>query len=79
MSTLAQFLKIKREEAGISQKQLADHLGLKSGQFISNVERGTCSMPLDKCGAMCDLLKIPKSSLKAIIIHEFTKKINSSF
>lgn len=78
-SKLANFLKVKREESGLSQKQLADQLGLKSGQFISNVERGTCSMPLDKCGQLCEILKIPKASLKAIIIFEHTKKINDAF
>jgi len=35
-----------RIRAGLSQKQVADRLKLKSGQLVSNWERGVCYPPL---------------------------------
>lgn len=40
---LGQFFKDCRTKAGITQAHLASELGLKSSQFISNVERGICA------------------------------------
>ena len=37
-----------RNERCISQSQLASEIGYRNGQFISNVERGLCSIPAEK-------------------------------
>ncbi len=42
---LGVFLKQKRLKAGLSQDAIAKAIGLQSAQFISNIERGLCSVP----------------------------------
>lgn len=37
-----------RAEVGLSQADLAKKLGYASPQFISNIERGLCGVPIDK-------------------------------
>jgi transcriptional regulator with XRE-family HTH domain len=44
--TLHQYTKRLRENAGLSQKEVAAKLGYKSGQVVSNYERGLCRPPL---------------------------------
>lgn len=41
--TLGNFFKESRKKVGITQTNLAEDLGLKSPQFVSNVERGICA------------------------------------
>lgn len=45
-SVFGVFLKQKRVEAGLSQKEVADKLNYGSGQFISDWERGLANPPL---------------------------------
>lgn len=45
MFELARYLKKKRERAGMSQREVAEILGLSTPQLISNVERGACAPP----------------------------------
>jgi len=43
---ISNYLREKREAAGLSQKQVADELGYSSPQFISNQERGLAMPPV---------------------------------
>ncbi len=43
---LAQFLKEKRSQSGLSQKDVASKLGYSTSQFISNWERGISQPPI---------------------------------
>lgn len=43
---LGNYLKEKRAAANLTQGQIADSLGLESPQFISNIERGKCAIPM---------------------------------
>src|SRR5262245_17355954 len=45
-SILGNYLKEKREKRGFTQRQVSDYLGYSSPQFVSNVERGLCHLPL---------------------------------
>lgn len=65
---VAYLIRIGRQNAGLSQKDLADQLGYTSSQFISNWERGVSSPPLDKLEEVCEILKIsPKQIIEAIM------------
>ena len=57
--TFSQWLKIARENAGLSQKQLADELGVKV-QTIGNWEGGRANpkLDLDQTFKFCSLLKV---------------------
>ena len=41
--SLGEFFRNSRKKSGMTQTHLAEALGLKSPQFISNVERGICA------------------------------------
>lgn len=43
---LGQFLKSKREKAGLTQKQVSDELGYTTPQFVSSWERGEREPPM---------------------------------
>lgn len=44
---LGKYLRQARIEKGLTQKDLSEIMGYTSPQFISNIERGLCSPPLD--------------------------------
>lgn len=54
-----------------SQNEVSTLLGYKNGQFVSNVERGLCSVPLKKLDKLAITLNIPKDELKAAILRDF--------
>lgn len=47
-----------RTTVGLSQLEVARSLGLKSGQLVSNWERGTCYPPLESFGELTSLYKV---------------------
>ena len=57
-----------------SQSELSKLLGYKNGQFISNVERGLCNIPLKMLTKVSEILEISPEVLKATILkdHEVT-------
>ena len=57
-SAIAQFVSKHRKLKGISQMSLAKKIGYKNGQFISNIERGLCSIPPEKAKVLCKELVI---------------------
>ena len=57
-------LKAKREAAGLTQRQLADLVGV-TDQTISNIERGATMPTLDTARALARVLGIPVEGLFA--------------
>jgi ribosome-binding protein aMBF1 (putative translation factor) len=45
---IAKLVKNARSKAGLSQGELSNKLGFRNGQFISNIEREICSLPIGK-------------------------------
>jgi len=64
------FLKEKRVAAGLTQRQVSDHLGYESPQFVSNWERGECLPPPQKLKKLIKLLHIPADEIIQMIITE---------
>ena len=50
-------IKTHREKLKLSQREVSEHLGFKNGQFISNVERGMCPIPVYKFKDLAEVLK----------------------
>lgn len=65
---MAVFLKEKRKAAQLSQVQVADTLGYKSAQFISNWERGISSPPVETLRVLANLYKVPEEEMLQKII-----------
>lgn len=55
---LGKLLKVARERAGFTQKEVSDRLGYTSGQMVSNAERGLTTFPYSKMRAVMTLYKI---------------------
>ena len=53
-----------------SQSELSRLLGYKSGQFISNVERGLCSIPPKVLTKVSQVLNIHPKELKQAILKD---------
>lgn len=64
---------------GYSQSELSNLLGYKNGQFISNVERGLCNVPLKMLAKVSNILNIEPEVLKTAILGDHEKTLNNYF
>lgn len=78
---IAQLIKEKRRRLTpkVSQQGLSYRLGYKNGQFISNIERGLCSVPLRSLNSICEVLKVSKEELKQTLLDDYAKTIDNYF
>ena len=69
---IAQLIKTKRVQhpKGYSQSELSHLLGYKNGQFISNVERALCNIPLKMLSRVAEILDIDPWELKKAILQD---------
>jgi transcriptional regulator with XRE-family HTH domain len=80
-STPRQFYKIGglvreyRELVCISQLELAKKLGYKNGQFISNLERGICTIPYDKIALLSLEIKVAPVRIIEAMCDDFKTNI----
>jgi len=76
---VARLIKNKRIEhpKGYSQTQLSKTLGYKNGQFISNVERGLCSIPLKGLNKFTQTLNISIGELKYAMLKDYEETLDS--
>lgn len=63
MTRIGRIFKKKREKLGLTQKDVATHLGWNTAQQVSNYERGICLPPSDAIKGIADLLKIDSKSI----------------
>ena len=59
-----------------SQSDLSKMLGYKNGQFISNVERSLCSIPLKMLAKVSIILDIPKEELKQTVLKDYENTVD---
>jgi hypothetical protein len=71
---MAKLVRLKRSThpENYSQTDLSLLLGYKNGQFISNVERGLCSIPLKMVPLLCEVLHIPLLEVKEAMLADFS-------
>lgn len=62
-----------------SQSDLSLLLGYKNGQFISNVERGLCNVPLKMMKKISEVLDINPDELKASILKDHEETLTNYF
>ena len=59
----ADFLRSSREKADLTQKQVADQLGYKTSQFVSNWERGHSIPPMNALKTLSKMYKLSLNEL----------------
>lgn len=59
----------------LSQVELSNLLGYKNGQFVSNVERGICAIPLKALGDLMRILRIPQNEVVTAMVKDYEETI----
>ncbi|MEA9358623.1 helix-turn-helix transcriptional regulator [Bacteriovorax sp. PP10] len=62
-----------------SQSDLSLLLGYKNGQFISNVERGLCNVPLKMMKKISEVLDISAEEIKTSILKDHEETLTNYF
>ncbi len=76
---IAYLIRTKRinHPKGYSQSELSNLLGYKNGQFISNVERALCNIPLKMLKKVSEVLDISSEELKDAILKDQEETLNN--
>lgn len=64
-----------RTEKKISQEILAREIGYNAGQFVSNIERGLCSMPVKKIDKAAGILEINPGVIEDAMIEDYAQQV----
>lgn len=65
---VATLVRKARNQSNYSQEVLSTILGYTNGQFVSNIERGLCSVPTKKAQELCEVLDIcPEDLIEAVL------------
>ncbi len=78
---IASLIRTKRigHPQNYSQSDLSLLLGYKNGQFISNVERGLCNVPLKMMKKISEVLDINPDDLKSAILKDHEETLTNYF
>jgi ribosome-binding protein aMBF1 (putative translation factor) len=79
MSHVGKLIRQARMKCGMSQVQLSQKLKLTTGQYISNVERGLCSLSFDIAKKVCRILSIDKADLAAAYREDYLENLSRVF
>ncbi|MFT6631038.1 MAG: hypothetical protein ACJAS4_000984 [Bacteriovoracaceae bacterium] len=76
---IAKLIRTKRLQhpKSYSQSELSHLLGYKNGQFISNVERALCNIPLKMLVKVSEVLDIEAAEIKVAILQDHEETLNS--
>ena len=74
-SHIAQVLKEGRLRAVLSQSDLAKIMGFKNGQFVSNIERGKCSLPAKNIVKLCQHLSLDYNHVVAAMTADYKFRV----
>lgn len=74
---VAVLIRNRRTDLKISQRQLHRKIFSigKDGQFVSNVERGKCSLPVKHIPAISELLEIDPNELIEAFVKDYRDQI----
>ena len=72
-----QFLKEKRQAAGLTQGQVAKKFGYSTVQFVSNMERGISPPPKETFFEMMKLYKVSDAEIVEFLVQAQKEAIQS--
>lgn len=73
---VSKMIRGKRLELGISQHQVAKRIGMKQGQFISNIERDLCALPIKYVQRIGKVLDINADHLVVAIKEDYSDYVD---
>lgn len=77
VNKLAQFLKEKRTQSGLSQKDVATKLGYSTSQFISNWERGISQPPISTLRTLANMYNVSADQMFNVLLEETMVQVQS--
>jgi transcriptional regulator with XRE-family HTH domain len=74
---LAKLIKQKRKELKITQPELSARLGYtsKTGQTVSNVERGTCQLPIKHINQLSLILRVSREAIILEMVADYKQAL----
>ena len=78
-TNIAKLIKTSRQSHpnSYSQSELSKMLGYKNGQFISNVERALCNIPLKMLPKVLQILDFTPGELKEAMLRDHQKTLDN--
>ena len=76
--TPGQLIKKHRQKLGMTQLELANQLGYGISQFISILEHGRSSVPLDKCKKLISVLQIKPKEMSSALMKVLKEDIDDA-
>lgn len=74
---LAAAMRTLRSQTTFSQEDVSRLVGYKNGQFVSNMERGICGLPLAKVKLLCEVLECSPDTIKSAMLMDLSAEIDS--
>jgi transcriptional regulator with XRE-family HTH domain len=71
----AMFIRLRREELGLTQDELAAAVGKSSKQYISNLESGAQKLPASMMLKFAKALKVKPERLIKLRVKEYEKEL----
>jgi transcriptional regulator with XRE-family HTH domain len=71
-----QWLKTAREEAGLTQAELAERVGLRYYTFVSQIESGVGRVPIESQAAWADALGIPAPEFARTLLRHYEPELH---
>lgn len=69
------FFKDAREQAGFTQAEVAKKFGYSTPQFISNIERGKCAVPMKVMAQFIKLYKVKPEPVVNLLTRVYKEKV----
>jgi len=75
--TLGKFLKNRREELNLTQRQVANRLKYSASQYVSGWEKGTLAPPVAKIPALVKALKLDRKKFASIVRKDTMRAVQA--
>lgn len=70
VTQLSKLMRSRRSDLGVTQQDLATKLKVHV-QFVSNIERGICSIPPKRIRALARALKVEPKQIVEVILNDY--------
>lgn len=74
--SLGGMLRVRREQVGMTQRQLSDALGYSTAQFVSNWERNKAPVPSRSFRRISQLLGVPMREMVDHATRDYRHELN---
>jgi transcriptional regulator with XRE-family HTH domain len=76
-NAMSKFIKERRKDLRLSQGDLSNLIfsNRKSGQFVSNIERGLCQFPAKMIKRLSDVLMVSEESIIDLMVMDYKRNL----